>query len=198
MDWYFGNIDRKEAESLLKREARGGQDVFLVRDSSLTDHSYAVSVFHSKTQSVSHTLITRAEYGSVYYQLQDSARLYTSVYQLIKKAPELATYKGIVRSSRQALTSNSGKTNSTENLDQTVSTIPTPTTPVSSSSSLLLDLVTLQQEVKQLLEEKDGNNNGSTSSARNKLLQLKQTLKSHIQKQQQKIQQLDKLLVQQR
>jgi len=99
-EWYFGNIDRTAAETIL---TQCNEDTFLVRDSSKGKDYYALSFFKFKDQKISHTLIIPLEYGKKYYQLQDSARMYSSVVDLITKCPELSGYKGVQKLSAQKI-----------------------------------------------------------------------------------------------
>jgi len=81
MEWYFGAIDRKEAEKILYRCI---EDSFVVRKSSVKD-SFALSLYSHKKQSVTHTLIEPRHGG---YSFQDSTRTYPTILDLITKSPE--------------------------------------------------------------------------------------------------------------
>lgn len=59
MDWYFGAIDRKEAERVLLKCT---VDSFLVRKSSIKG-SYALSMYDAKKRTVTHTLIEPRDGG---------------------------------------------------------------------------------------------------------------------------------------
>jgi len=81
MDWYFGDIDRKESEKILYQCS---EDSFLVRKSSIKD-SYAVSIYNHKKQTVSHTLIEPRPGG---WGFQDSSAVYPTLVDLVKNSPE--------------------------------------------------------------------------------------------------------------
>jgi len=83
MKWYYGNIDRKEAEQILRSCV---YDSFLVRKSSVKD-SYAISFYNSKKNSINHTLIEPRNDG---YAIQDTQRVFPSLVDLISKSPETA------------------------------------------------------------------------------------------------------------
>lgn len=82
MDWYFGNIDRKKAEEILKSSP---DDAFLVRKSSRED-SYAISLWKSKNKTFTHALIEPHPQGG--FRFQASSTRYPSIKDLIEKAPE--------------------------------------------------------------------------------------------------------------
>ena len=81
MDWYFGDIDRKEAEKILFKCT---EDSFLVRRSSVKD-AYAVSLYNQKKQTVIHSLIHRKANG---WAFQDTVRTYPTLVDLINESPE--------------------------------------------------------------------------------------------------------------
>jgi len=80
-EWYFGDIDRKEAERLLFQCT---EDAFLVRKSSVKN-SFAVSIYNHKKQTVNHTLIESRSGG---FAFQDTPKVYNSLVELIKISPE--------------------------------------------------------------------------------------------------------------
>lgn len=86
MDWYYGSIDRKEAERLL---LACSSDSFLVRKSSVKG-SFAMSLFDYKKRTVTHTLIEPRDGG---YGFQDHARVYATMIDLISKSPECRDLK---------------------------------------------------------------------------------------------------------
>jgi len=83
MDWYYGNIDRTEAERVLFACTT---DSFLVRKSNSVKDAFALSLYNRKKQTVNHTLIEPRNNGG--YAFQDSQKVYTSVLDLITKSPE--------------------------------------------------------------------------------------------------------------
>jgi len=84
MDWYYGTVDRQEAENILYKCV---QDTFLVRKSSVKD-SFALSVYNHKKQTVTHTLIEPRQGG---YAFQDTAKIYPTMVDLVTKSPECGT-----------------------------------------------------------------------------------------------------------
>jgi hypothetical protein len=86
MEWYFGDIDRKEAEKILFRCAH---DSFLVRKSSVKD-AFAVSLYNHKKQTVVHSLIEKRTTG---WAFQDTYRIYPTLVEVISDSPEC---KGLV------------------------------------------------------------------------------------------------------
>jgi len=103
-DWYYEGIDRITAEKIL---SKCKEDSFLVRSSSLKNH-FAVSLFNSKNSKISHTLIVPLVVGnSVYYQLQDTARMYGTVLELVSAAKEFKGYKPVAFRKNEAFNINS-------------------------------------------------------------------------------------------
>jgi len=86
MDWYYGAIDRQEAERILYRCTT---DSFVVRKSSVAN-SFALSLYNHKKQTVTHTLIEPREGG---YAFQDTPRVYKTILDLITKSPECGNLK---------------------------------------------------------------------------------------------------------
>lgn len=80
--WFFDSITRAEAEKILKNCDR---DSFLIRPSS-TPGNYAISLYFSKTKSVTHTLISNCPGG---FYLEGRSRIYSTLQALIEKSPEL-------------------------------------------------------------------------------------------------------------
>eukprot|EP01114_Cavostelium_apophysatum_P008679 TRINITY_DN2136_c0_g1_i1.p1 TRINITY_DN2136_c0_g1~~TRINITY_DN2136_c0_g1_i1.p1 ORF type:complete len:688 (-),score=180.13 TRINITY_DN2136_c0_g1_i1:35-2098(-) len=96
-DWYFGRIDREEAEAILLRSKC---DSFLLRESSVPG-SFAVSLFEFKSQKIAHTLIQPLDYGTRYYQLQQSPRMFATLEELIDRSPELQGYQLITKEGKR-------------------------------------------------------------------------------------------------
>jgi len=86
MEWYYGSIDRHEAERILNRCT---SDSFVVRKSSVAN-SFALSLYNHKKQSVTHTLIEPRDGG---YAFQDTPRVYKTILDLITKSPECGGLK---------------------------------------------------------------------------------------------------------
>ena len=83
--WFFDSITRADAEKILKNCDR---DSFLIRPSS-TPGSYAISLYFSKTKSVTHTLISNCPAG---FYLEGRSRVYSTLQTLIEKSPELTGF----------------------------------------------------------------------------------------------------------
>jgi len=92
MDWYYGAIDRQDAEKTLFKCL---EDSFLVRKSSVKD-SFALSLYNHKKQTVTHTLIEPRNGG---YAFQDHTRVYPTMVDLVTKSPECGGLKAPPRSS---------------------------------------------------------------------------------------------------
>jgi len=86
MDWYYGSIDRQEAERIL---FRCKEDSFVVRKSSI-QNAFALSLYNHKKQTVTHTLIEPKDGG---YIFQDTTRIYKTILDLITKSPECGGLK---------------------------------------------------------------------------------------------------------
>jgi len=82
--YYFGNIDRKQAEEYLTNY---GGTCFLIRDSSVKG-AYAVS-YLNKAKTFNHTLIFVVNGG---FKLQDSNDVHPTAIELISKDPELSGF----------------------------------------------------------------------------------------------------------
>jgi hypothetical protein len=82
MPWYYGAIDRPEAEEILRRSI---EDSFLVRKSSVKD-SYAISFYDSRKRIVTHSLIEAVPTGG--YKFQDSYAVFPTLIDLITKSKE--------------------------------------------------------------------------------------------------------------
>jgi len=81
MEWYYGAIDRKEAEEILRGSM---EDTFLVRKSSVKD-SFAISLYDAKRRKITHTLIEPRNGG---FAFQDASEVYPTLTELIQSAPE--------------------------------------------------------------------------------------------------------------
>ena len=80
-EWYYGAIDRKEAEEILRKY---DQDSFLVRKSSVKD-SFAISLYRPNLNKLTHSLIVPRNGG---YAFENSSNVYKSVLDLIQNSPE--------------------------------------------------------------------------------------------------------------
>jgi len=81
VDWYYGAIDRTEAERVLKGCA---EDSFLVRKSSIPG-SFALSMWEVKPKQLTHTLIEPRQGG---FGFQDNPKVYSSLVDMITTSPE--------------------------------------------------------------------------------------------------------------
>ncbi|PRP87985.1 hypothetical protein PROFUN_02722 [Planoprotostelium fungivorum] len=93
MDWYFGAMEREEAEKILRNCSH---DSFLVRKSSIRD-SYAVSFFSLNKRAISHTLIEPTHGG---YKFKDGQQIYPTLIELIQNAQETKNLRAPPRHDR--------------------------------------------------------------------------------------------------
>lgn len=93
-DWFFGNIDRVQAEKILTAY---WEDAFIVRSSSQKDH-YAISLCKKEDRRPLHLLIRRIpdpSTGDPIYELQDAQGRYPTLEDLIHNCPQLSRFKAI-------------------------------------------------------------------------------------------------------
>jgi hypothetical protein len=174
--WFFCKIDRNGAEALL---SMCKEDSFMVRHSSVEDH-YALSLFDFKKQQVNHTLIKPLDYGKRYFQLQDSARLYTSVQQLIASAPELQGFRPLLNTTQVPAAASPAALRRSTDKDA-----------AELSFQSLIKIDNVQEEARKYLDEPPSQHKHSVSI-------LKANLKILMHSHEQAIQNFDKLLVKRR
>jgi len=81
MDWYYGSIDRPEAEKILSRCT---EDSFLVRKSSVKD-AFAISLYNHRKQTTTHSLVEPRNGG---YAFQDHQKVYPTLLDLVTNSSE--------------------------------------------------------------------------------------------------------------
>jgi len=90
MGWYFGKIDRKQAEEILQN---GGVGHYIARESSQKG-SYAISYWH-KELGINHTLIIPSGDGG--YRFQDENEVCPSVMTLVRNCPKFMNMMPILQ-----------------------------------------------------------------------------------------------------
>jgi len=90
MGWYFGKIDRKQAEEILQK---GGVGHYIARESSQKG-SYAISYWH-KELGINHTLIIPSGDGG--YRFQDENEVCPSVMTLVRNCPKFMNMMPILQ-----------------------------------------------------------------------------------------------------
>jgi len=86
MPWYYGGIDRQEAERILNNCK---QNSFLVRKSSIKD-SYALSLFNWRNRTIAHTLIVPRNGG---YGFKDSLETYPTLIELVNNSSSIVDHE---------------------------------------------------------------------------------------------------------
>jgi len=89
-NWYYGDIQRKDAERLL---ISCNQNSFMVRNSSVQG-CYALSLFSYQKRTMLHLLVQPAK-ATTGYQIQDSEdnHVYTSLVDILKNSPVVKGYE---------------------------------------------------------------------------------------------------------